>query len=424
MTAPSEVIILGAGVAGLTAARDLTAAGARVLVLEARDRVGGRVMTHHAPEGPVELGAEFVHGAVDEILSVAREASLALREIDRGTRRPAAERRGAADSFSAMDALLAHASEADADESFQHLVDRVDERPEIKAQGLGLVEGYHAADPDRMSVRSLIKNTTADEEPGANRQFRFVHGYDGLVAAILERVDHRLCEVRLNVVVTAITWQRKHVVVKTSSGVELTAPQVVVTVPLGVLQAGAIAFSPRLSDKESAIGKLEMGDAMRVSLCLGSEEWLAQAGFSTGSLVFTREPPLPVWWISRPAPFPVITGWAGGRHARMLGKLGDTERVSSAVHALAAVFDTSADELRQDLRGGFSHNWQRDPFARGAYSYPAVGGSDAGARLAAPVDATLFFAGEATRSDGHNATVHGAIASGHRAAKEVLGRGD
>ncbi len=423
MTAQPDVIILGAGVAGLSAARDLTAAGARVLVLEARDRVGGRVMTHHAPEGPVELGAEFVHGAVDEILSVAREAGLTLREIDRGAARPAAERRGTADYFSAMDALLAHASEADPDESFQHLVDRVDEPPEIKAQGLGLVEGYHAADPDRMSVRSLIKNTAADEQPGANRQFRFAHGYDGLVTAILERVDHRLCELRLNVVVTAIVWQRKHVVVKTLSGDELTAPQVVVTVPLGVLKAGAIDFSPRLSDKESAIGKLEMGDAMRVSLCLGSDEWLAQGGFSTSSFVFTGEPPLPVWWVSRPPPFPVITGWAGGRHARALGKLGDTERVSTALYALAAVFGTSASNLRQDLRGGFSHNWQRDPFARGAYSYPAVGGSDAGSRLAAPVEATLFFAGEATRSDGHNATVHGAIASGRRAAKEVLDRG-
>jgi monoamine oxidase len=423
MTASPEVIILGAGVAGLSAARDLTAAGARVLVLEARDSVGGRVMTHHAPEGPVELGAEFVHGAVDEILSVAREANLPLREIDRGTPRPSAERRGAADYFSAMDTILAHASEADDDESFQHLVDRIHERPEIKAQGLGLVEGYHAADPDRMSVRSLVRNTAADEEPGANRQFRFTHGYDGLVSAILERVDHRLCEVRLNTVVTAIAWQRKRVLIKTSSGAELTAPQVVVTVPLGVLKAGAIDFSPRLSDMESAIGKLEMGDAMRVSLCLGSDAWLTQGGFASGNFVFTGESPLPVWWVSRPPPFPVITGWAGGRHARVLGKLGDAERVSLAVDALAAVFGTSADAVRQDLRGGFSHNWHGDRFALGAYSYPAVGGSDAGELLAAPVDATLFFAGEATRSDGHNATVHGAIASGRRAAKQVLGRG-
>jgi monoamine oxidase len=319
-----------------------------------------------------------------------------------------------------MDALLAHASDADADESFQHLVDRVDEKPAIKAQGLRFVEGYHAADPGRMSVRALVKNTIADEQPGADRQFRFVHGYDGLVAAIFEQIDRRLCEVRLNVVAKAISWRRKHVVIKTSAGEELTAAQIVTTVPLAVLKAGAIDFLPKLSDMESALGKLEMGDAARVSLCFGSGTWAAQGPFSTGEFVLTGEAPFPVWWLSRPPPFPVITGWAGGRNARRLGELGDPERVSAAIDALAAVFDTNAGRLRQDLHGGFSHNWQKDPFARGAYSYPAVGGSDAGSRLAAPVEGTLFFAGEATRSDGQNGTVHGAIASGRRAAKEIL----
>jgi monoamine oxidase len=419
MTASPEVIILGAGVAGLTAARDLTAAGVRVLVLEARDRLGGRIMTRHTPEGPVELGAEFVHGAVEEVLSVARTAGLPLREIERRAEGRSAQRRGAADSFSAMDALLAHAS--DTDESFQHLVDRIDEKPEIKAQSLLLVEGYHAADPARISVQSLLKNTAVDERPGADRQFRFAHGYDGLVTAIFERVDHRLCDVRLSVVAAAIAWRQKHVVVKTSTGEELTAPQIVVTVPLGVLKAGAIEFSPKLAGKESALGRLEMGDAARVSLCFGSDTWGAQNRFSATGFLLTGKPPFPAWWVSRPPPFPVITGWAGGRNARALGELSDAERVSTAVDALAAAFGTDADRLWRDLRVGLSHNWKTDPFARGAYSYAGVGGSDAGTELGAPIDATLFFAGEATQSDGQNATVHGAIASGERAAREVLG---
>jgi monoamine oxidase len=419
MTASPEVIILGGGVAGLAAARDLTAAGVRVLVLEARDRLGGRVMTHHGAEGPMELGAEFVHGAVEEVLSVARKASLPLREIDRGAQRRSADRGGAADSFSAIDVLLAHAS--DADESFQHLVDRIDEKPELKAWSLRLVEGYHAADPARISVRSLVKNTAADERPGSDRQFRFVHGYDGLVAAIFEQTDRRLCDVQLNAVATAIAWRRKHVVVKTPRGAELTAPQMVVTVPLGVLKAGAIEFSPKLTEKESALRRLEMGDAARVSLCFESDAWVAQDPFSTAGFLLSGEPPFPAWWVSRPPPFPVITGWAGGRYARALGELGDAERVSAAVDALAAVFGTDPGRLRQDLRAGLSHNWQTDPFARGAYSYAGVGGSDAGTELAAPIEETLFFAGEATQSDGQNATVHGAIASGERAAREVLG---
>jgi monoamine oxidase len=422
MSASPEVLILGAGVAGLTAARDLTAAGVRVLVLEARDRVGGRVMTHHTSDGPVELGAEFVHGAVEETLSVAREAALPLRETDRGAPRVTAAGQGTTDFFSSMDVVLEHASAEGPDESFQQLVDRVDVSAEIKAQCLRLVEGYHAADPARISVQSLLKNTAADERPGANRQFRFVGGYDGLVTAIFQRIDPELCDVRLDVVATAVTWGRKSAVVRTSAGEELAAPQLIVTVPLSVLKAGAIEFSPRLVEQEEAWGRLEMGDAARVSLCFASDTWAAHERFSAEGFLLTGEPPLAVWWVSRPSPVPVVTGWAGGRNARALGQLGQAARVDAAVTALAAALGVDAGRVRQDLRGGFSHDWRGDPFARGAYSYAGVGGSEAGARLAAPIDGTLFFAGEATESDGQNGTVHGAIASGHRAARQVLGR--
>ena len=446
MSAPPDVLIIGAGVAGLTAARDLTAAGARVLVIEARNRLGGRVLTHHTPDGPVELGAEFVHGAVEETLSVVREAGLPLRETDRGAPRvtgnnretaeetaeaPAGETAEApaeapADIFSAMDVVLAHASADGPDESFQHLVERADVGAEIKARCLALVEGYHAADPARFSVRSLLKNTAADERPGANRQFRFVDGYDGLVAAIFQRIDPALCDVRLNTVVTAVSWGRRRVVVRTSvvgssAGQEFAAPQLIVTVPLGVLKAGAIEFSPRVIEKEGAIGRLEMGDAERVSLCLAGDAWVAHDRFPPEGFLFTGEPPFPVWWVSRPPPFPVITGWSGGRNARALGPLGGAARVDAAVAALAAALGADAGRLRQDLRGGFSHDWLADPFARGAYSYAGVGGSEAGDELAVPIEGTLFFAGEATESDGQNGTVHGAIASGRKAAKQALG---
>lgn len=431
MSVAPDVIILGGGVAGLSAARDLTAAGARVLLLEARDRLGGRVSTHHTPDGPVELGAEFVHGAVEETLGVAREAGLPLRETDRGAPRPTTEAGEATEEaeederpggfFAAMDDILAHASPAGPDESFRQLVDRANLPPEIKATGLALVEGYHAADPSRIGVRSLLKNTEADERPGANRQFRFVRGYDGLVNAIRERVDPRLCEMRLNMPATAVVWQRGRAVVKTSAGEELAAPRLIVTVPLGVLKAGAIAFSPSLPDKEDAMARLEMGYAERVCLCLGSDAWVTEGRFSDGGFMLTGQPPFPVWWVSRPPPFPIVTGWAGGRNARALRARSVAERIDGALVALAAAFDVEPDRLRRDLRGGFSHDWTADPFARGAYSYAGVNGSDAGAELAEPVDGTIFFAGEATESDGDNATVHGAISTGRRAARRALG---
>lgn len=420
MTAPPEVVIIGAGVAGLTAARALSTAGARVLVLEARARLGGRILTHHAPEGPVELGAEFVHGAFSETTGVVEEAGLRLREVGRGRPRGTAGRRDAADFFAAMDRLLGLASIGDADESFQHLVDRVDVEPSIKAQALRLVQGYHAADPARISVQGLIRNTAADERPGGDRQFRFADGYDSLVTAIVQRVDPRFCDVRCNVVVTAVEWGRKRVLIRTSAGAEFTAPRAIVTVPLGVLKAGAIQFTPALHGKEQALRALEMGTVARVSVRLEDEVWAAQERLATDDFLLTGDPPFPVWWVSSPPPFPVVTGWAAGAHARALAGLSDAQRVRVALDALSGVLGLDPVRLDQGLRGGFSHDWQADPFSRGAYSYAAVGGSSAGEELGAPLDATIFFAGEATESDGQNATVHGAIASARRVAREVL----
>jgi monoamine oxidase len=416
-----DVIVLGAGVAGLAAARDLTAAGLRVLLLEARNRLGGRILTRQTLQGPIELGAEFVHGAVGEILGVAQEAGLALREMDRRAPRPSERSSsGPGDFFSAIDAVLAHASGGE-DESFQHLVDRIRVDPAIKARSLGMVEGYHAADPAKMSVQALADNTSADERPGGERQFRFVQGYDGLVNALFQQVAGELCTLQLNTVVTAVAWRRKHVVVRTAAGDEVSAAHLLSTVPLGVLKAGAIDFSPRLPEKEDALRRLEMGDAARLSLQFEGEPWVGHASFSEDGFLVTGEPPFPVWWISRPAPWPVVTGWAGGRRAGELARLTEAERVRVGLQALAQVLRVDVERLRQELRGGFSYDWRGDPFARGAYSYAGVGGRHAGAELAVPVDGTIFFAGEATQSDGRNATVHGAIASGMRAAREIGG---
>ena len=190
--------------------------------------------------------------------------------------------------------------------------------------------------------------------------------------------------------------------------------------PLGVLKAGALHFTPALTGKEQAVRALEMGAVVRVSLCVESEVWATQDRLSSDGFLLTGDPPFPAWWVSRPPPFPVVTGWAGGPHARALAGLSEAQRVRVALDALPQVLGMDPARLHEGLRGGFSHDWQADPFSRGAYSYAAVGGSVAGEELGASLDGTLFFAGEATESDGQNATVHGAIASAQRVAREVL----
>jgi monoamine oxidase len=285
-----------------------------------------------------------------------------------------------------------------------------------------------------MSVQALVDNTAADEWPGSDRQFRFARGYAGLASALASQAVPELCEVRLGTEATSVAWRPKQVVVQVSTtprgsrgravapSAELTAPHVVVTVPLGVLKAGALEFTPRLPGKEALLSRLEMGAAMRVSLQFKGDEWAGRGAFAEEGFLFTGEAPLPVWWMSHPPPWPVITGWAGGRRALALAKLDEAARVSAALDALGAALGVDASRLRRELHAGFSYDWQSDLLARGAYSYAGVGGRQAGIELAAPVEGTLFFAGEATQSDGRNATVHGAIASGERAARQVLGK--
>jgi len=139
------------------------------------------------------------------------------------------------------------------------------------------------------------------------------------------------------------------------------------------------------------------------------------------TFLFSNDPDFPTWWTLYPLDAPVLTAWAPADSAERLSKLSDPEIFERAIESLARVLHVSLDRCRSELVQAFTHNWQMDPYSCGAYSYVAVGGADTQRDFAAPLDDTLFFAGEATNFTGHHGTVHGAIASGYRAAKEILG---
>ena len=421
-----DVIVIGAGVAGLTVARDLTAAGLRVLLLEARRRLGGRIMTHHTPDGPVELGAEFVHGAVEEILGVAAGAGLPLRETDRSA---APEPRGGsppARTSSPPSTRCSRTLRAATTSRSSTWWTGSTSMPVPRRAAWGSSRG--TTPPIRR--RSACSRCSTTPRPTSGRAPSDSFASFVATTAWSPPCSSRRCA-SFAPCSSAPSSPPSHGGKGTPSFARPRARSsrrrsVVVTVPLGVLKAGAIDFSPRLPGKEDALRRLEMGAAARVSLQFEHDAWAGRDAFSRDGFLFTGEPPFPVWWISHPAPRPVVTGWAGGRHALALATLGETERVGAALEGLGAALGVAASRLRGELRGGFCHDWLSDPFARGAYSYAGVGGRHAGTELSAPVDSTLFFAGEATQSDGRNATVHGAIASGQRAAKQVLAalRGD
>lgn len=423
MTPSADVLIIGAGVAGLTAAGELSSRGLRVLLLEGRDRIGGRILTDQSNPFPVELGAEFVHGHPKEIFELVKQAKIPVAQLEWNVlRRGNGRRYEAHEVMSGMDELFEQMSRSSdrPDQSFQQFLDSTKADPAVKEQAGNFVEGFHAADPRRVSVHALIASTRADEEVDGDRQFRFPEGYDSLLKSISDRIDWKFCDLRLKTRVTEIEWRPGDVRTRESSGEEFRAPRAIVTIPLGALKTGGIRFTPELTEKKKALDCLEMGPVVRASLCFREKFWEALPRFKDVSFLFTDDRRFPTWWTSNPLPFPILTGWAAGHYARALANLTHDQVINRALESLSGIFEMEIIRLRGLLQAGFTHDWQADPFSCGAYSYALVGGSGAARDLAEPISGTLFFAGEATNFQGHNGTVHGAIASGKRVAKEIF----
>jgi monoamine oxidase len=192
-------------------------------------------------------------------------------------------------------------------------------------------------------------------------------------------------------------------------------------------EAGAVPFDPPLpGQKHDALATLMMGKVMRVTLRFRDRFWenihpagckdsLANLGF-----LLSEDERFPTWWTQMPQTAPIITGWAPAHYAEKLSGESEFFLMDESLASLSSIFGLEKAELEKQVEAFYCHDWQTDPFSRGAYSYSKVGGEGAQGVLAAPVDGTLFFAGEATDVTGHNGTVHGAIASGKRAAQEIL----
>ncbi|TQK52865.1 monoamine oxidase [Streptomyces sp. SLBN-118] len=420
------VIVVGAGISGLAAARHLADQGEDVLVLEARDRIGGRIWTSDDWDGaPVDLGASWIHGVDGNpitALAAKAEARTLVTDLENTTDylTDGSEAEGArAKAFErwqdeTADALTSYQDNQERDASMRSVVERQLDWSELSKDDKAMVNSALNDYEHEYSgsVRQMSASYFDSDTPINGDDVLFPDGYeqitDLLAAGLPIRTGH---------VVKRIDWNSSGVSVATTKGT-FRADQVVVTLPLGVLQSGAVTFGPGLpSAKRNAIDKLGMGVLNKCYLRFPRKFWP-----DTDWLNYV--PALDKYgqwaqWInvSRVNGRPVLLGFNAADFGRTIESWSDTRIVDSAMETLRTIFgrDIPAPTGFQISR------WASDPYARGAYSFNKVGSTPAMRdQLAATVEDRVYFAGEATHRTSF-ATVHGAYLSGIRAAQEIAG---
>lgn len=426
-----DTIVVGAGIAGLTAARLLTRYGHRVLVLEARDRIGGRVHTDRVDGRVTDLGASWIHGVDDAPLHAATEAfGIRTVEFTVGSYQP--DSRPIAcygpDGARLDDAALT---------AFADDVRAVDERLRRIIAGIGPGTSYGAAVDAALAetnweaqrserVREFLRHRTEeqygvwiddldahglDDDETLGDEVVFPDGYDRLATRLADRLD-----VRLGHAVTAIRWDASGVTVLTSDQ-EFHAGTAVLTVPVGVLKSGAVDIDPPLPEPVSgALDRLEMNAFEKVFLRFPTKFW------DDGVYAIRRQGADAHWWhswydLTALHGEPTLLTFAAGPCAKEVRSWSDGQITDAVLAALREIYGSRvADPTHVDIT-----HWQDDEFAHGSYAYMTVGSTTADHDvLATPIGGVLHVAGEATWTD-DPATVTAAILSGHRAAQNIIG---
>jgi monoamine oxidase len=422
--AEADILVIGAGAAGLAAARVLQGEGYRVIILEARDRVGGRVWTDRSLGMPLDLGASWIHGVEGNPLTELVEQfdietagtdyeNVLLYDSD-GRPLTSDEQEALAANFEAvMEEAEAIREDAEADASLQDALDTASagmgfseqEQRHLDYAVNAEIEHDYAADVSDLSLLYWDEGEAFEGE-----DVLFPGGYDQIIHALADGLD-----IRLEHIVTHVDYGDDGVKVATTQG-DFQADRAIVTLPLGVLKHGAVEFTPSLPDwKQAAISRLAMGVYNKVYLRFPTVFWPEAPDFL--NYIAENKGEWAVFLnILKHTGEPVLLGFNAGEFGRQIESLADEEIVRDAMRVLRVIFGQDAP----DPEAWLITRWASDPFAGGSYSYLAVGASpDDYDALAEPVMDRLFFAGEATSRD-YAATVHGALLSGEQTAEWVM----
>lgn len=418
-----NILVIGAGIAGLAAARELQNNGFKVTIIEGRDRIGGRIYTDRSLGYAIDLGAAWIHGIQNNpIGKLAKDSNIKIlrtnydnSELYGINGRPVNENQlSQAESLSEeiIEQAKALGERLDKDISVAEAVKRVIKKQQLTAAQQKLVQwqlNSNIVVETGTDMSDLSIQQFDEDEAFAGDDFLFPNGYDQISQILAKDID-----IKLQQNVQEINYTGSGVTVKTNAG-SFSADAVVITLPLGVLKADKVKFSPALpSEKTTAIQRLAMGVLNKVILKFPQPFW--ETEYDMIGLMSAVEKDFSEFVnLYKYNSAPVLVGLTGGSFARSLESLSETEIAQQVMKLLRRTYGNNIPNPEKVLRT----QWSQDRFSFGAYSYVPVGGSmeDRDA-LAKPVNKRLFFAGEATSRD-YPATVHGAFLSGLREAKKI-----
>lgn len=416
----TTTIIIGAGIAGLSAGYHLKQSGYDAVILEARDRIGGRVWTNHDFANiPIEFGAELIHGNTVNTWDWVHKLGLktlhwqkttdSMIRLEDGRWMTMADARTASPELDVTRSWdLGDVAKPQDDEDLRTYFERIG----FNEEQLRYVQRSFAnAAGEKMELLNAKAhaNLGSDHDPEEGYgDYRILDGYDTYYTKLADGLD-----IRLNTVITAIDWSKDQVTIETAKGEIFKGDCAVITLPVGVLKANRIKFTPDLPQiKHEALAGLNMGPVMKMIY-----EFDAPILDQSIGAIYAKDNP-PMWWspsLGRDEGAVIWTAFFSGDYAREMLALGEEKALQKGLETLRREVGNPDLQYKQARWV----NWVHDEFALGGYSHCLPGYYDAREKLAQPTP-PLFWAGEATAPHHLTAMVHGAYYTGQRAADEVI----
>ncbi|WP_207496471.1 flavin monoamine oxidase family protein [Aridibaculum aurantiacum] len=424
-----KILIIGAGASGLMAGKHLAAAGYEVTILEARDRIGGRIHSFSHNDLTLEGGAEFIHGNLPLTLDLLKEAGIGYHKIDGAMWKSLeGEWEKSSEAFENEELVKRKLEALTENISIQEFLDKEFSEPKhegIRNSVLSYIEGYYAGDPSKASALKFYKEWQSEDE----ENYRIEGGYGKIIEFLADRILEKNGRIITGTIVKKIQWQKDAVTAIDQDGNEYAAEKVIITIPAGVWQnneEAAIALEPTIPRIQHQMNRLGFGSVIKILLEFEHAFWCSepireriQADTTKLGFIFSSEN-IPTFWTQYPKSSTILTGWVAGPNALHFSTKPPEVIGAEALRSLSNIFSIDVVILEQWLKWYQVFDWPADPFTKGGYSYSITTTEEAQAQLLQPIERTIYLAGEALYTGTETGTVEAALTSGLFTAQKVM----